>query len=226
MNQNNRRGRARAFPASWILLLVMLVLPNESALGQTEMGDALGAIYVSSTPNDYTPYATPEHVSPFVVGTFYVVADIDFADVGVPEQNALNGIQAWEGRVEFPPELILVEAEFEGTNSGETDLDFVVDVGLPIVLANSLPRPLVTLRCLTSTQVPLFSQISLVPSTSPLAQGVIGWREALDSNGCSDPGSGAAAACYYPFEFVGSLTFELEGATEAGTWTSVKQMFR
>lgn len=211
---------------AWIVSLLLQAPSTGPVFGQTEMGDALGAIYVSSTPNEHTPYATPDYVSPFVVGTFYIVADIDFADAGAPDQNALNGIQAWEGRVEFPPELFLVEAEFEGTSSGETDLDFVVDVGLPIVLANSLPRPLVTLRCLTSTEVELFSQIRLVPSTSPPAKGVIGWLEALDSNGCLDTGSGAAAPCFYPFEFVGSLTFDLEGATEEGSWTSVKQMFR
>lgn len=226
MNQKNRRGRARAFRASWILLLAMLAFPSRSALGQTDIGDALGAIYVSRTTDEYEPFVIIDEIPPFSITTFFVVADLDFDDVGAPEQNGLNGIQAWEGQIRFPFGLTLMSAEFVGTNAGVSDSDFLVDVGLPVLLANSTPRALATFTVVAHFEIQPNSKIELLPSENPLARGVLGWREALDSNGCSSPETGAAVECFRPFAQVGNLTFVLQGATEEGSWTAVKEMFR
>ncbi len=236
MNQHGRRSAClRAAHTAWILTLLTLALPTPRALGQsghsehsehTDMGAPLGWIYVSQLPDQPIGTAAIEYHPPFQTYTFYVVADIDFADVGAPEQNALNGIQAWEGRLEFSPELTLLSAEFEGTNGGASDRDILVDVGLPIVLADSTPRTLATLTFLVTSDLSPGSQIALRNSTNPLATGVIGWREALDSNGCTSPETGAAVACFHPFELVERLDFVRFGATEPGTWTGVKHTFR
>jgi hypothetical protein len=211
---------------AWIVSLLLQAPSTGPAFGQSDMGSALGSICVSQLPGECLTVAGIELVPWFEVITYYVVADIDFADAGVPEQNALNGIQAWEARIELPPQLFLVGAEFEGTNGGTSDTDYLVDVGLPALLANSMPRPLVTLRVFATPDLLPGTSIKLLPSTNPLAIGVVGWREALDSNGCTNSETGAAAACFRPFALVEPLDFVRFGSAEAESWTSVKQMFR
>lgn len=212
-----------------LALLVALLLANCCTLraaAQSDVGPPLGTLYVSSLPDEYRMFSLPPPLfSPFDI---YVGVNIDFADIGAPEQNAFNGIRAYEFGISSPAPLIIVGADWEGEiNLGQSNLDYIVGVGVPFVVASSTPRWLVHLVGLyVSYGGAGYMEVAL--ASTQTVPGKVVWQEEYRGNGCTHRLTGAPERCFFPFAELLSLcvTPGCFGATETSSWGTLKQDFR
>ncbi len=210
------------------LSVLFLTVTAGSALAQFERSDfhdtPLGSIYVSAFPDWYFPYF-PSFPT-FVEQKIYVVADIDFGDIGAPSQNLTNGIRAWEGGVTMPPELTILSTEVEGAiNLGLGLTDFVVGIGSPILTAASTPRPLVTISVVALGSDSFTSWMGVTPVSTPSFPGVSVWIEELTINGCQNVVSALPTQCFFVWDFVGSMLISNEVAVEEESFGALKARF-
>ncbi len=96
---------------SLMVACLALTIPG-LAVAQPTYGAQLGQISVSADSASLVDCAV---VSPFVIFSVYVLADIDYADIGDPGRNATDGVGAWEFSVAFDNSaLILVSTVLPG----------------------------------------------------------------------------------------------------------------
>ena len=130
---------------SWWLLVPTLAVAQPFAEG-------FGILYVT-TDIAADPFDPLENVAaciddpglpPFVPIEFFVVVDLDFADIGPPELNAVNGLSGWEARVNVPEELVITACPVNPHRPGPLNgcANFIVGTGITIV-ADSMPFALV-----------------------------------------------------------------------------------
>ena len=182
------------------LTLLIAAAVAAPAHAQIYQGGPLGALYATTNAASYVgelgniPLATPF--------TFYLVIDIDFADIGAPEQNSSNGLLAWDGRVTAPAGLTIIGNTVSpassvdiGTKSAPT-YDYIVGTGQLVQVG--APVPVVT-----------FQALLLAPTTDNIivrvgrpALGSIpdapAWGEAVALNGC-ESSPGRATQCLFAF---------------------------
>ena len=206
-------------------LLLMGALAGP-AMAQSDVGDPFGDIYLSGAPNSYMPIMDANQIQLFQSFEFYLVADIDFADIGDASQNFSNGITAWEGSFTAPSQLIITNAALTPSNAqdfGNSNTDFIVGVGINGIIADSTPLPLVTFNALVSAAIPAPGFEMVIGEASiPTIPGTPVWQEILNVNGCTNRVTGAAEKCLYPFATIGSLTISTDVATEDASWGTLK----
>lgn len=93
------RADSRALLTSLVLALALISGLPPLVLGQTTPGEPPGLVYFSESPTHHDPFI---NVAPFTPFTLYLVADIDYADLGRADLNASVGIQAWEAGAVIP----------------------------------------------------------------------------------------------------------------------------
>lgn len=210
------------------LSLFILGATAGSALAQFDRSDVydtpMGSIYVSPFPDTYVEYF--QNFPLFTQTNVYVVADIDFGDIGQASQNLSNGIKAWEGSVTVPPQVNLLAAPYEGELSlGNSLNDFIIAVGLPIITASSTPRPLVTLQMFATTDtLPTFN-MELGAASQTTFDNVSIWQEYLTLNGCQNVQTNLPFPCFFVWDFAGSMLISNEVAVEEESFGGLKASF-
>lgn len=210
-----------------VLSLFALTATPGSALAQFERSDVydtpMGSIYVSTLPDAYQPHL---YIGPsFVPFDIYIVADIDFGDIGAASQNLTNGIRAWEGGVTAPPELTLIGQDWEGAfNLGQGAFDYIVGIGTPILSAESTPRPLVTLSFLSLHGYSVPFEMHITPASVQSFPNVSVWIEELTLNGCQNVVSHLPTQCFFVWAFMGPLIIQ-DVAIEGDSFGGLKARF-
>lgn len=215
-----------AIAALSLLILGTMVTPVLAQLDQVNFYQTpMGSIYVSKEPDSYVPHW--QLYLPFTVGQkVYVVADVDFADIGAASQNLSNGIRAWEGGVTLPPAVnVISHIVVGGIDLGSGPGDYIVGMGNP-VLASSTPLPLVTYEFFATSPIETFEmQIteSSAPSFPVLNSSI--WLEQLTLNGCQNTVSLLPTQCFFVWEFMGSMMISSGITTESESWGGLKTRF-
>ena len=112
-----------------------------TGLGQAQtFGADVGTIYLSGSPTSYVDNIVVEPLTPF---DFYIVAEIDYADIGAEEQNATNGISAWAAAPRIPSGIIITQVELNPRNALELG-GWVIGLGVTFTASTS-PLRLATL---------------------------------------------------------------------------------
>jgi len=150
--------------------------------------EPLGALYLSPYPDRYSGIIDGNLMtfgSPFTV---YLVAEIDFADIGATEQNASNGLSAWEASVQFPAGLtVLAIQRYPDTSinfgtAEQNTLNYLVGLGSTVPAGG--PVVLVEFQVLALRYFP-DEQIRLGPvTTTPSVVDAPAWLEAVPASGC------------------------------------------
>ena len=161
------------FPA--LLVLVVASAPAFAQEDSQSVGQPLGAIYVSADSSGYVPSLT---VPAGGSVTAYLIADIDYTDIGVPSENEFNGLFAWEGTLQVPPDILLAETQLSpvgrAINFAQSP-DFIVGTG-EILLAENSPALLATFTLFSLAEVQE-ALVTLGPIPDPTIPGTPIWAE-------------------------------------------------
>jgi hypothetical protein len=210
------------------LSLFVLGAAASSALAQTERSDVydtpLGSIYVSPFPDSYYPYF--QSFPNFSPQNVYIVADIDFGEIGGASQNLTNGFRGWEGGVTVPPGVTVVGSVVTSAavNLGQGSTDFIVGVGPAIITAASTPRPLVTLSLLALAAFQPFT-MEITPASTSTFDGLSIWLEELTLNGCRNIQNNLPSPCFFLWETEGSMQISSGISVEEESWGGLKTRF-
>lgn len=183
--------------------------------------DRLGSLYLSAAEGSYVGHLGL-YPGDF---TFYLIADIDFADIGEPGQNVWNGIGAWEALITLPPDpnlFILSDSYTYGIDIGDKTgnlWNYIVGTGVNLQIGG--PTTLVTFEAVATSF--LFGQATVSPSVPASYEGEVVWREFVAANGCSL--NGAAEKCIFRFETLGDLELRWPKSDDAESFGSVKARF-
>lgn len=184
--------------------------------------DRVGSLYLSAEEGSYVSSLTTGGAN----FTVYLVADIDFADVGDAGQNLSNGIGAWEAAVTLPdnPGLFLLTTIYtQAVDVGNKDTNvknFIVGTGTTLSVGQ--PTTLVTFNLLETTPLGP-TAMTLGPATPASYAGEVVWREAAALNGCDL--NGADEKCIFRFAFLGSLSLNGGVDNDADSFGSMKARF-
>lgn len=185
---------------SFVIVLLTSIAPA-SAEVDLLYPEALGTISISKQPDRYDGlYKLPPPNTPF---EFYLVIEIDFADIGRGEQNSFNGIQAWEAQISFPPELHLLSETLlpaRSINVGDrTDavFDYVVGTGERVPAGST--QAVVAFEAMFTGPIG-FERIELGPVARPTVEDALVWVEWLPANGCTV--RGLPEGCQFRFQDV------------------------
>lgn len=206
-------------------LLVMGAMASP-VMAQSDVGAPLGSLYLSPLEDAYQSYV--QSIPLFVAQTIYLVADVDFGDIGAPEQNATNGIRAWEASITQPAQMIITARTLTpptALNFGLVPNDYIIGVGTTLT-ASTMPRPLLRIDYIVSGAIPApgFEMEVGPPLSSPqTVPGLAIWQENLTLNGCTGRVSGAPEKCFFPFANLGNLTVSTEISADDSSWGELKK---
>lgn len=220
--------------ALWAVAIISWI-PGSASAGA--YGQSLGEIYLSidaSTREDALidqPINTPFE--------FYLLADVDYADLGQPEVNGLNGIWAWETRVNIPESITIINRHLGpgSINVGSGEDNYIV--GTPELLVVGLgPTTLVRYEAIIFSVVP--DEVLTISPSSPstfdddgnLGLGP-GWLEWMPLGDCDftsrRPGSGCLRAfATWDARLVMNCVDEpecVETPTRQESWGTVKSRY-
>lgn len=214
-----------------IATVTLLVIAGMSGVAQAQVGSALGSLYVSSEPDRYNGILQEAPASPTQF-SFYLVAEIDYADLDLAAQNASNGMQAWEAQVTIPASLLV--ANGLGTYFPATSLNIFSAASPPNynytvattqnVLAEATPVALVTYNVIlfVPTGPGFANAIEItVGQHNSASEGlqVPSWGEIGPANAeCGGP-------CIRPFAETGNLLISSVVDTETESWGGLKAQF-
>lgn len=183
-----------------LILLGLLISTAPSAVmaQQSIHSEAVGEIYVSSSPNEYQSWIRGVGFTAPV--TLYVDVDIDFGDIGLPDQNATNGLRSWEAHVSFPPGLIVTSSrllppgsvDVSGPDAGV--YDYVVETGSIVAAGAVQPLAAFDVIALPGTADAV---ISIGPVSGPSVEGEPSWVVANALSDC--PTDESTADCRFAF---------------------------
>jgi hypothetical protein len=238
------------------LAMTVLVL----ALGTAQVGSAqqfaagFGDLYLTrdieldpfGDPPGWASCLANPGLPPFSTVRFYLVFRLDFADIGHPEMNQINGFRGWEAKVVVPAALTIVSRSLRppaplSIEVGDGPDNWIVGIGTP-VLAPETPYASVEYEAmlLSPAQNVRVSLGGSVPSSFQAAAGpgpVPGWLEAFPSGDCI--GGDGPRPCLRPFgrwdACPSSLVLNFAGpggcesrcyvGTNTTTWSAVKNRF-
>lgn len=173
------------------LLLVLMSLAGfaQPVGAQVNLVDEpLGALYLSPYPDRYSGVIDGNLMTFGVPFKVYLVADIDFGDIGAAEQNASNGLSAWEASVQFPAGLtVLAIQRFPDTSinfgtAEQNTLNYLVGLGSTVPAGG--PVVLLEFLVLALRYFP-DEWIRLGPvTTTPSVVDAPAWLEAVPASGC------------------------------------------
>lgn len=239
-----------------IVALVLLAVGVTTQQAQAQIyGEAFGSLYmvndVAADPFDI-PTATcndnaTNPIPPFQAFTWYLTVSVDFADIGMGNQNSSNGLGGYEAYVSIPDEITVTGSTFTppgsinvGTPPADpNDSNWIVGTGA-LVSAVSTPIQIVTYNALlfaAATNLELSLQGASPSSfTQPGGPGVVpGWLEWNPTGECQNN-----QPCLRPFgnwdicETTFMINYDVAGktcesrciiATETSSWGSLKARF-
>jgi len=166
------RQLAFLFPA--FLLLAVSASPAVAQGDSETVGQSLGAIYASASPTSYVPSLQVEAGGS---ATVYIIADIDYSEIGVPSENEFNGLFAWEASLQLPADVFSVGVALNpaGALNVGSPPDFIVGT-TQVLLAENSPLLLATISLVT---VGLIQEapVTLAPVPDPSIPDAMTWAE-------------------------------------------------
>ncbi len=156
-----------------IAALAMLCLAGMSApvAAQTGFGQPFGEIYFAFDVQDRNSTCveagSPDAIPTFVPFDFFLVVNVNFEAIGQGQQNATNGIDAWEVRVITPPEITLAGQVLNPSTSINVGGpgDWIVGTG-GLITAASMPFAVVNYSGILLQDVPDLEFSMSIPSPS------------------------------------------------------------
>lgn len=199
------------------------------ALAQGESvntGQGFGEFYISAAPDRYEPII---EVPLSVPTPIYVLANVDYAAIGRPDQNELNGISAWEAQVPLPATLFVVGLAYNPPSSLAVPApegpvyNFSVGTGTPLPAENGL-TVLVTITVLATAEI---SGFEIVPGAvdNPSVPGEAVWVDAQPVGAeCFTPSG--PIGCIRPFEVLGGAIINPEPVSdESRSFGAIKSLY-
>lgn len=207
-----------------LLIAGALAVPAQA---QTSRGTNFGAIYLSAAPNEHVDYAQELALAtPF---DFYLVAEIDYADIGAAQQNDTNGLKAWEASFDVPAEITIIDETLAGPgpiNIASGPQNYIIGTGGNLRL-NTLPGPLVSLQALVLQELTETVVLRPGPSTpsSALNDDAPAWTEfnVVPEDQCE--ANNNPTPCLREFTDIGNLRVSTGVDTDEGSWGSMKAQF-
>jgi hypothetical protein len=205
-------------PHAVALLLILLTTLAPSALWAQSQGDPLGRLYLSFAPDAEVRNAELEAMQSFEL---YLIAELDFTDIGDPDRNEQDGIKGWETCITIPPEVTVTNMEIlrPGFNGADDSCDenwiMILD---SCAFGEDMPVAFVRYEAVLTTAARNV-ELSLGPaSPSSIDTNAPGWFVCAPRG---EPGD------IRPFEPDWSeLTVINERvATDAFSWSAVKSLF-
>lgn len=211
-----------------LLGLISLVVVAAPVGAQVNLYDEpLGTLYVSWYPDRYEETNSLELIPRAVPFSLYLVAEIDFAGIGAPDQNVSNGLSAWEASVEFPVDWFILatetypETSIDFGSTSENVSNYLVGTGSPVPAGE--PFALVRWTILASGRSLLpFSLTPGAVTTTPSVAGSAAWLEAEPANGCTI--NEQPAPCLFRFN-VAPSDWIPGRATEATSFGAMKARY-
>jgi hypothetical protein len=211
-----------AMAAVSLFVLGAMATPS---IAQSDVGEPLGTVYLSPSADSYVPVF--QLIPKFALTTIYLVAEIDFTDIGAPDQNLSNGIRGYELSITLPPAFSItsVVTNPAGLLNVASPPDFLIGVG-GVLTANNSPIRLLTISVFVTGDVPapgFVMEIGPVQNAPQTVSGQAIWQEFLSVNGCTNRATGAPERCFFPWASTGNLRVSTEVATEASSWGELKK---
>jgi len=210
------------------LAMVIMALAASTAHAQQNLySERLGSLFASPYEDRYVDVMDGNQVTAGVPFTVYLMADIDFGDIGEAGQNVNNGIGGWEAAVTFPAGVFLLATEKYptetvldfGSVSGSTT-EYVIGTGSNIAVGTA-PSKLIEWTILGSGAFD--GMISLAPTAAPTVAGESSWLEFLALNGCII--NNLPTPCLFRWESLGDLRVTTTIPSEASSFGSFKSRF-
>lgn len=211
------------------------------AWGDVRVGEPLGEIYLSFDRDHRVERKTHTTFYPFA---FYLIVEVDFAELGQPDENLRNGVASWEASVALPPEVTVVSRSLPQSCcgpackdrrrkdvTGVTGVDnWIVQLCSPLVGAS---RHFVAVEYLGILTTPGASDLrfGIKPAdpaelSTAFPQPAPGWREAVPSGACGETGGTPCLRSFGSSWATNGLLLNPESvSTQASSWSAVKARF-
>lgn len=184
-----------------LFLLLSITLTPTASAQSSSFGTPLGWLSVSA---DNTSYDPDIQAQPFVPFHVFLVADLDYGDIGRPELNSSTGIQAWEAGLDIPglgSDLIITGKVIRngGVELGDQTNNII---GLySAILADQTPIDLVDYTVLSLVAGGLQDvRLTLGPSTpSSFSPERPGMADNIPVDECTNPVTGEPTSCLRAF---------------------------
>jgi hypothetical protein len=227
-----------------IAALALLVLGGTAASSMAQtFGQELGSLYLSRSQTEYQPNlggagvnGAPDEdpIASFQNFSFYIVTEIDYADIGLGNQNGAAGLQAWEAAIDLGEAVgltVLSRTMFPGGagDLGNGNDNWVVFLGSQVT-ALSTPFVLVEYSGGFFGGEPPSDILVPIGSSSPSSFNppVPGWNEGVALGECTLNGN--PIKCLRPYAFTGRMTINCvtqcldvnNVSTETPSWGAIK----
>jgi len=216
-----------AIAALALIAVSVMALP---ATAQVNLADErLGSLYVSGAEDRQVTTIDGNVVAVNIPFDVFVVADIDFADIGAGDQNLTNGISAWEGAFTVPAPLLVISEVFFpagalnfGSVSGSVR-EYIIGTGSTLTVGG--PTKLIQWSVLLSGAPGLEfdDTITVAPVAAPSTPGEVVWVEDAPLNGCEVNGN--PAGCIFRFESLGDLRVTTAISGDDSSFGALKSRF-
>jgi hypothetical protein len=215
----SRGSVSRVLPALAAALLAATALAAAGSPAAADgQGTPLGKLYLSFSPD------SPVHaieIDPMVPFSWYVVAEVDFTDIGDPDRNGTDGVLGWETCIEVPPEITITGREvlrpgFNGADASCAENWIVVLEGC--LWAEDTPQAVVRYQGRLDAEATNV-EVSLAPASPSSIEGEVpGWFVCLLTGQPTD---------VHPFAsgWETPLVVNERVATGPSTWSAVKRRF-
>jgi opacity protein-like surface antigen len=169
------------------LAIAALVLLAMSAIGSPAAAQSIGAdcgdIFLSAANDSYVDKV---EVGTFTNFNWYLVVELDYADVGLPDQQAANGLKGWECSVDVPATITVLNRTLQpetSLNIGQDD-NWIIGTGQNVRAINTPFAVVAYTALLLSAQENL--HLTLAGTTpSSFVPAVPGWVEFNPTGECT-----------------------------------------
>lgn len=198
------------------LTLALVIVSTAASAQDDRFGEPLGHLYFSSEATSYVPVITAPSFVPFTV---YLVADLDYAEIGREELNFSTGIQAWEMGMELPglgSDFVVLNAVIRNLSINVGNSTNVIVGIAPALLAFETPIDLVEYAFLSpASPVPTDVTLSAGPSSpSSFDSAGPGWSESNNVGECINPVTGTSTNCLRTFAQVSPALINPSGCDD------------
>ena len=214
-----------------LTLVAFSIAFSAPASHAVEFGQPLGQLYLSF---DASERVESQRISAFRSFRVYLLAEVDYGQLGNSGQNFVNGISSWEARIQLPAELLVLERVTPGSccevgcSKRGTPDNWFVSLCNEATAAFS-PVVLVEYLCLLTDLQTEGLKIGIAPAQpSSFAdlgprQPMPGWRERLPSGFCGQQ------RCLRPFmdgwQNAGVVINPARVGVEASSFSALKSRY-
>ncbi len=212
-----------------VMLTVTLSAASVFAQGSTP-GQTMGILSVSGNGTAYMPNITVVPGTPF---DLFILAELDYGDIGRPSLNASTGLRAWEAGLTIPSSFLIAQATIRNValNLGTPpNTDFLVGLTTAII-ANTTPIDLVQYSIVFfggAAPTDLLLELGQA-SQSSFNPPAAGFNDNIDVGECINLATGGGTECLRPFAVVRPAVVNCVNncitPVETPSWGAIKANF-